>query len=1381
MADASRIRVIRVLIPGPAGPPGPISGTLENVAELKATNIAVGERVETYGYYVGGDGGRSIYRIVAGGTGPADDAFFINMANGNQAQLILADPATMHVRQLGCIADGVTSDDARIAIGEASTVQNFNYAGLTVFTNRTANTQLLKNYYGLGGGIIGESITSEDPTTGADNPVVVHPRWQIADTDIQRPRTKSPVIDWPRREVLANGTSITQQGGDFDSYFTLAMNTLGAHCTNMGWAGSSVCYDLNASPSALSTIKRLSMTEDDRLAGLALYGSSSVYDDSFDAITKASQMTCDYRIKRLFQNYPISVWFLDHNHNDRGRTPGTLTPESHTITTITKGTTTQITVNAIGTIVVGNAVAVRVTGIALLDYAAARVQAVAGNVITLNINSSAYVGTFSAGSLVKLDRNTIYGGWEFLLYYARNCAIVFGTGALSIVLCTAPSEYTNGVYSKEIFSIGTYIKKIAAKWGVAVFDGTYEYNVTLQDQPIYFDDLIHPLTLPQRQAYANHIVRFCQGGAVRVPDPDEFLPSGSQDYTDGGIATYSEFHQGFGTFTRFFGDPVEVLRQDFTAGLTGWTVAGPAPVIAASPWSPSEQAALFTASVATPSAYISHSLILGTGREIHCTFSLPSISNLCDVSAPVPATVTLFSLRSSGSYYLFNFAIRNPATVQTRAQYFETPNTTLHSLLPQPNTTMAAATRYDVIIKCYQGLAVDDLGRFLIYINGALVGGPYELNDFGQTAIAELRVGAIASNTGKNFNVYIGNIIAYDLPAKGPPAGGRKYFFMVDGQSNVVNRPAFTWSPPANLRYWNWDYQAGHVGTAFPPLDGTITSLGRSFGAAFAKLHPSDTIYICNTGFGGKPIRNWIGGPYYTFSTNTDTTTSPGPGAGFIRLNNSIPASVTQVAISVVDAVGATRYGSNFPSYGRFRISKTGDPTKFVEFTPGVATWLDGLWYRIDASAITSGGTLADNDPLTISTDDPDAYKARKDNQLAAMAAAGVTKIDALIWWQGESDSLAQDHYVDDFETLQAKSLADGLLSYDTPILISGVSEFVSGDSGGPGLWQWFNKSVQRVANSDPERRMFVRPSAIPSSFWEIPISGGLHMTAAGYDLAGALFANILTAGASRPVVPAMLSKPGTKVAEFEAGSAAVPAITFAGMTGGFYRSALGEFGLSLSNIPPYTSPSERMRFGSLGIAIGTGASPAQAFETKRTGTGAAPNVGVWKKSGEYIEQIHQILSSGDATGPSWISHKSRGTLATPTIVLQNDNIYQVDANAYDGTLFRFSMRHSFKIIEPTPGPTKMAGELIWSLSALGTVAINEAFAVSQQEMRFKGSQFLDSNRFLMLPSQTVAQLNAITATAGKVAFCTNEAGGAVLVFGDGTNWRRVTDRAVIS
>lgn len=53
-----------------------------------------------------------------------------------------------------------------------------------------------------------------------------------------------------------------------------------------------------------------------------------------------------------------------------------------------------------------------------------------------------------------------------------------------------------------------------------------------------------------------------------------------------------------------------------------------------------------------------------------------------------------------------------------------------------------------------------------------------------------------------------------------------------------------------------------------------------------------------------------------------------------------------------------------------------------------------------------------------------------------------------------------------------------------------------------------------------------------------------------------------------------------------------------------------------------------------------------------------------------------------------------------------------------------------------------------------------------------------------MLPSFTVAQAQAIDTTGlekGCQIYVTNETGGAVPAFFDGTNWRRVTDRAVIS
>ena len=52
----------------------------------------------------------------------------------------------------------------------------------------------------------------------------------------------------------------------------------------------------------------------------------------------------------------------------------------------------------------------------------------------------------------------------------------------------------------------------------------------------------------------------------------------------------------------------------------------------------------------------------------------------------------------------------------------------------------------------------------------------------------------------------------------------------------------------------------------------------------------------------------------------------------------------------------------------------------------------------------------------------------------------------------------------------------------------------------------------------------------------------------------------------------------------------------------------------------------------------------------------------------------------------------------------------------------------------------------------------------------------------LVLPSFTVAEIANLSAVpGGQMVLCTNEAGGTVPAFSDGTDWRRVTDRAVIT
>lgn len=51
----------------------------------------------------------------------------------------------------------------------------------------------------------------------------------------------------------------------------------------------------------------------------------------------------------------------------------------------------------------------------------------------------------------------------------------------------------------------------------------------------------------------------------------------------------------------------------------------------------------------------------------------------------------------------------------------------------------------------------------------------------------------------------------------------------------------------------------------------------------------------------------------------------------------------------------------------------------------------------------------------------------------------------------------------------------------------------------------------------------------------------------------------------------------------------------------------------------------------------------------------------------------------------------------------------------------------------------------------------------------------------LKLKQLTVAELPAASVWTGAIVFVTDETGGAVTAFSDGTNWRRTQDRAIVS
>ena len=113
------------------------------------------------------------------------------------------------------------------------------------------------------------------------------------------------------------------------------------------------------------------------------------------------------------------------------------------------------------------------------------------------------------------------------------------------------------------------------------------------------------------------------------------------------------------------------------------------------------------------------------------------------------------------------------------------------------------------------------------------------------------------------------------------------------------------------------------------------------------------------------------------------------------------------------------------------------------------------------------------------------------------------------------------------------------------------------------------------------------------------------------------------------------------------------------------------------------------------------------------------------------------------------------------------------------------ALAHSFKVEDDTQGDL-FVGRLFFQYDSSG---INNNLATIQS-MNDDGSnverigvgQYQSfSDVPFNLPSYAVAGLPTSNISAGSMAYCTDETGGAVPVFYDGTDWRRVTDRAVAS
>ena len=87
------------------------------------------------------------------------------------------------------------------------------------------------------------------------------------------------------------------------------------------------------------------------------------------------------------------------------------------------------------------------------------------------------------------------------------------------------------------------------------------------------------------------------------------------------------------------------------------------------------------------------------------------------------------------------------------------------------------------------------------------------------------------------------------------------------GQSNILNAPAFDWTPPPNLKAWNGSY--GTPGTALCTPDPTALPVSHSFASQIAAVYPGEEVNVINIGRGSQSIEQWLPGAIVD-ATHTD-------------------------------------------------------------------------------------------------------------------------------------------------------------------------------------------------------------------------------------------------------------------------------------------------------------------------------------------------------------------------------------------------------------------------------------------------------------------------------------------------------------------------------
>lgn len=187
-------------------------------------------------------------------------------------------------------------------------------------------------------------------------------------------------------------------------------------------------------------------------------------------------------------------------------------------------------------------------------------------------------------------------------------------------------------------------------------------------------------------------------------------------------------------------------------------------------------------------------------------------------------------------------------------------------------------------------------------------------------------------------------------------------------------------------------------------------------------------------------------------------------------------------------------------------------------------------------------------------------------------------------------------------------------------------------------------------------------------------------------------------------------------------GSAAAPSISFGTDTGtGLYRYGAGVVGMAFGGVSGFA-------FGASTLDLLAVSTEARGIQIGQGRTGSGTSYVDLVGDTTYTDYGARLVRAGSANGDTSLLHRGTGTL-------------------------RLTAQEAAPIVMSTSGAARVT-----VADTLVTVAVPIKHA-----------------------SYTVATVPAASGLLGSEIFVSNESGGSVLAFSDGVNWRRVTDRAIIS